>query len=88
MELEIFNKLVIDCLEQSENLLNISSSVSVLDVSVSLSKLAHYWGYCRPELSDDITFSITSGRHPVVEQTLQNKSDLTFTGNNCHLKFG
>ena len=86
MELEIFKKLVIDCLEQSENLLNISSSVSVLDVSVSLSKLAHYWGYCRPELSDDITFSITSGRHPVVEQTLQNKSDLTFTGNNCHLK--
>mgnify|MGYP001211754867 CR=1 FL=1 len=86
MELETFKKLVIDCLEKSENLLNISSSVSVLDVSVSLSKLAHYWGYCRPELSDDITFSISSGRHPVVEQTLQNKSDLTFTGNNCHLK--
>ena len=73
-------------LEQSENLLNIFSSISVLDVSVSLSKLAYYWEYCRPKISDDITFSITSGRHPVVEQTLQNKSDSIFIGNNCHLK--
>jgi DNA mismatch repair protein MutS len=41
--------------------------------------------YCRPGLSDDESFSITAGRHPVVEQMLERDGDSPFVGNGCAL---
>ena len=66
-------------------MIDIFSSISILDVSVCLADLASSWEYCRPEISDEFIFSITDGRHPVVEQTLQNQSDQKFNGNDCRL---
>ena len=86
IELNIYNDLISECLSRSESWLDIFSSVSILDVSVCLADLANSWNYCRPEVSDGYNFSISSGRHPVVEQTLQNQSDLKFNGNDCNLE--
>ena len=85
LELEIYSDLVSKCLCRSESLIDIFSSISILDVSVCLADLASSWEYCRPQISDEFIFSITDGRHPVVEQTLQNQSDQKFNGNDCRL---
>jgi len=85
IELNIFDELVYECMKYSDELLNVFSSISLLDVSISFSETADIWDYCRPEITKENIFSIVSGRHPVVEQSLYNNSDIKFVGNDCNL---
>ena len=52
-----------------------------MDVASSLSVLALQRGYVKPEVVNGRQFSVTGGRHPVVD-TLQPDS---FVANDCHL---
>ena len=52
---------------------------------ISFSEIADIWDYCRPEITKENIFSVVSGRHPVVEQSLFNNSDIKFVGNDCNL---
>ena len=45
-----------------------SRAIALLDVFVSLSKIASDHAYCRPVLKDNADFLIREGRHPVVER--------------------
>ena len=85
IELKIFDELVNECMKYSYQLLNIFSAISLLDVSISFSETADIWDYCRPEITKENIFSVVSGRHPVVEQSLYNNSDIKFVGNDCNL---
>ena len=85
IELNIFEELVNECKKYSDELLNVFSAISLLDVSISFSEIADIWDYCRPEITKENIFSVVSGRHPVVEQSLFNNSDIKFVGNNCNL---
>jgi len=45
-----------------------SQAIALLDVFVSLAKIASDHAYCRPVLKDNADFLIKEGRHPVVER--------------------
>ncbi|GEA62467.1 DNA mismatch repair protein MutS [Vibrio comitans] len=49
----------------------LSSAVSEIDVLQNLAERAETLEYCRPNIKNDIGLSVTNGRHPVVEQVLE-----------------
>ena len=54
--------------------------------AAALAELAASGNYVRPHLSDDTTFTISGGRHPVVEAALMRSSGGTgFVPNDCDL---
>ncbi|WP_162045552.1 DNA mismatch repair protein MutS [Vibrio taketomensis] len=63
---ELFD-LLLPHLEQMQNL---ASSVSQLDVLQNLAERADSLDYCRPTLSQNPGITIKAGRHPVVEQVM------------------
>ncbi len=87
---ELFDRL----LPHIEPLQNLASAVSQLDVLQNLAERADSLGYCRPKLSEEIGIQIKNGRHPVVEQVMdepfianpielnQNRKMLIVTGPN------
>ncbi|CDO39499.1 DNA mismatch repair protein MutS [Bartonella henselae] len=85
LELEIFDTLVHEITEQVDFIRKAAESLAVLDVSVALAHLAEEQGYCRPKIDQSLTFCITAGRHPVVEQALRKQAAEPFVANNCDL---
>ncbi|MDA0149994.1 DNA mismatch repair protein MutS [Vibrio sp. LaRot3] len=63
---ELFD-LLMPYLEQMQNL---ASAVSQLDVLQNLAERADSLDYCRPTLSQEPGITIQAGRHPVVEQVM------------------
>ncbi|ATC56610.1 DNA mismatch repair protein MutS [Vibrio anguillarum] len=63
---ELFD-LLLPHLEQMQNL---ASSLSQLDVLQNLAERAESLDYCRPTLSKEPAIHIQAGRHPVVEQVM------------------
>ncbi|MEZ9331122.1 DNA mismatch repair protein MutS, partial [Vibrio breoganii] len=53
-----------------ERLQNIASSVSQLDVLQNLAERADTLDYCRPTMTESAGVQIQAGRHPVVEQVM------------------
>ncbi|GAD78545.1 DNA mismatch repair protein MutS [Vibrio ezurae] len=49
----------------------LSASLSEMDVLQNLAERADTLEYCRPSIHDNIGIAITNGRHPVVEQVLE-----------------
>ncbi|MEG8098906.1 DNA mismatch repair protein MutS [Candidatus Liberibacter brunswickensis] len=85
IELEAFDSLSNDIIEQSELLNNASQAISIIDVSIALSILATEQNYCRPIVDDSTKFIVKDGRHPVVEKTLKKKFSKPFIANDCDL---
>jgi DNA mismatch repair protein MutS len=63
---ELFD-LLLPSLEQLQNL---ASALSQLDVLQNLAERAESLDYCRPTLTEKAGIQIQSGRHPVVEQVM------------------
>ena len=57
-----------------EHILTVANTLAHLDVLSSLAEVAVRHSYNRPKLTNDDTIAIDGGRHPVVEQSLQNES--------------
>jgi DNA mismatch repair protein MutS len=55
------------------DLLQTASQLANLDVVASLAELARTKDYCRPEIGDHQRIEIEEGRHPVVEEMLEDK---------------
>ncbi len=70
-ELELFTALVAAVLDESVALAATADALAELDVLAGWAVLAREWDYCRPELDEDDTLSVTDGRHPVVEQMMR-----------------
>ncbi|ENN94157.1 DNA mismatch repair protein MutS [Bartonella bovis] len=85
LELEIFDTLVNEIIAHVDFIREASEALAVLDVSVALATLAEEQGYCRPKIDDSLTFQITGGRHPVVEQALRKQAAESFVANDCDL---
>lgn len=64
---ELFD-LLLPHLEQMQNL---ASAVAQIDVLQNLSERADTLEYCRPELREETGIQIQGGRHPVVEQVME-----------------
>ncbi len=85
IENEIYDRLSAAIVEASELIIAAAHATSVIDVSAALAALAEEQGYCRPVVDDTVTFSITAGRHPVVEQALRRQAAEPFVANDCDL---
>ena len=86
IELQLFDALVVDVAQQLQPLRATAEAMAMLDVAAALAELAVEQNYARPLVDDTLTFTITGGRHPVVEQALkQMRAETTFIANDCSL---
>ncbi len=82
-ERAIFERLVSATLDAADALAACADALALLDVLQSCARLAEPGTWCRPEVSDDQSFLVKRGRHPVVEAALAGKA--AFVPNDCDL---
>ena len=86
LELAIFQSLIGEVMAVSAAVAAAGRALAQLDVAAALAELAASGNYVRPHLSEDTTFAILGGRHPVVEAALMRSSGGTgFVPNDCDL---
>ena len=92
LELELFEGLVAEVIEQGDRIARAARALASLDVAAALADLAVAENYCRPVVDNTLGLKIAGGRHPVVEKGLQRPSgDKTaggFVANDCRLEEG
>jgi len=86
LELEIFDDLRAQVLAADTGIAAAARALARLDVTGALAHLAVAENYCRPVVDDSLSFSITAGRHPVVEAVQRQKADTPFVPNDCSLE--
>jgi DNA mismatch repair protein MutS len=84
-ETTLFEEMAMLALEHGGALAAIAEALAVLDVAASLGELAIAARYVRPKMDNGLSFSITRGRHPVVEAALQIAHAGPFVPNDCDL---
>ncbi|WP_341792588.1 DNA mismatch repair protein MutS [Rickettsia endosymbiont of Gonocerus acuteangulatus] len=84
LEKELYEDICKRVTKQSDYLRILASSLSGIDVFCNFAYIASENDYVRPEFTDDLSFDIVKGRHPVVEEAL-NKERKSFVHNDCHL---
>lgn len=72
IEKKLWEELFDLLLPHLEQLQEMASAIAEFDVLQNLAERADSLEYCRPKLNSDIGISIKNGRHPVVEQVLNN----------------
>lgn len=82
LELDLFADLVTAVKTRESTLVTVAGALAALDVASSLAALAVSHHYVRPKVDDSVEFSITGGRHPVVEQAVS-ATDSGFVANDC-----
>lgn len=70
IEKQLWEELFDLLLPHLEALQNLASAISQLDVLQNLAERAESLDYCRPSLSKEPSVHIQGGRHPVVEQVM------------------
>ena len=82
IELRLFKEVCATLAGFAPSLLNTARALAELDCLAALAEAAALGGYTRPLVSDDTTFDIHDGRHPVVEASLRDErfipNDITF----------
>lgn len=84
-ELAIFADLSGRILAASEALKAAAGALAALDVAAALADLAARERYSRPKVDPSLAFSVTGGRHPVVEAALKAAGGEAFVANDCEL---
>lgn len=84
LELGLFKELTDDVLARSADIGKAAAALARLDVTASLAELAQARSYVRPEVTEDRTFDVDAGRHPVVEAGLEAAGE-PFISNPCNL---
>ncbi|CAM3106681.1 DNA mismatch repair protein MutS [Vibrio tubiashii] len=70
LEKQLWEELFDLLLPHLEQMQNVASAVSQIDVLQNLAERADSLGYCRPTLTKEVGIHIQAGRHPVVEQVM------------------
>ncbi len=73
IEYEIFTELRRFITENSHRISKSAEQIAVLDVLLSLSKVAQERNYVKPEVTDGFEIEINEGRHPVLEKLLEDE---------------
>jgi DNA mismatch repair protein MutS len=87
IELELFERLAARVVAASDAIKAAAHALAALDVAAASALLASTQAYVRPEIVDGFDFVIEGGRHPVVEQALQQEGG-PFVANDCDLGGG
>ena len=70
LEFKLFNKMVSEVLIFTPRLQKVAAAIASIDVVVGFATVAEEHNYVRPKMFSKGTIKITEGRHPVVEQLL------------------
>jgi DNA mismatch repair protein MutS len=88
LEYEIFQQVREEVAGYTARLQGTAEALAALDVLVSLATVAAEGGYVRPEVADDDMLLIRDGRHPVLEQVLDEEfvpNDIDMGGDGARL---
>ena len=80
--------LVDTILAQSGPIGAAASALAEIDLAAGLGDLAASENWAEPVVDDSRAFSITAGRHPVVERALRRQNGAAFVANDCALTAG
>ncbi len=84
LELELFDMLATEVLNVGNQIADTADAIARIDVAAALAEHAARNNYSRPVVDDSLTFTISGGRHPVVEAALK-RANTPFIANNCEL---
>ncbi len=73
LEYEIFQRVRETVLGQLAKIQQTAAALAQLDVLASFAETARLHNYCRPQVADAGVIQIRDGRHPVLEQSLQDE---------------
>ncbi|MBV9990890.1 MAG: DNA mismatch repair protein MutS [Alphaproteobacteria bacterium] len=85
LELMLFDEMAAAAVESAAQLAGVADALSVLDVASALGELSVARRLNRPRIDESLAFEIVRGRHPVVEQALQQAQSASFVPNDCDL---
>lgn len=85
IELDLFRSLSDAAITDTTRLRAAAAALAGLDVATALALLAEAEAYVRPRVDRSLTFRISGGRHPVVEQALKKQGDDPFVPNDADL---
>ena len=88
IELVHFARLKDVVLDNAAMIAEVTQIMAEVDLATSWAELARQENWTRPILDDSRAFSITQGRHPVVEYALNRGSRRAFVPNDCALSTG
>jgi DNA mismatch repair protein MutS len=84
VELRLFDDLVDETTARADPIAAAAAGLATLDVASALADLALARHYCRPRIEDGLAFTVSKGRHPVVENSLD-AGGAPFVPNDCDL---
>ena len=73
LEYELFQRVREEVLGQLPKIQQTAAALAQLDVLASFAETARLHNYCRPQVADEGVIQIRDGRHPVLEQSLQDE---------------
>ena len=84
LEQELFRAVCGEMAARADRIRGMAEAMEQLDVYAALAEVALRRSYCRPQIEDGAEITIAAGRHPVVEETL----DEPFVPNDAQLSPG
>ena len=84
LEQELFRAVCGELAARADRIRGMAEAMAQLDVYAALAEVALRRSYCRPQIEDGAEITIAAGRHPVVEETL----DEPFVPNDAQLSPG
>ncbi len=85
LEQELFADLVAEVTARADAIALAARALAALDVLAGLAEVAVARRFTRPIVDDSTAFTVTGGRHPVVEAALEAGEGGAFVGNDCDL---
>jgi DNA mismatch repair protein MutS len=85
IELKLFEDIVQEIMQYQTDFSRIARILAEIDLTFALAYLSKSQGYCRPKIDASLKIDIEEGRHPVVENSLKENNNQTFTPNDCQL---
>jgi DNA mismatch repair protein MutS len=82
LEYRLFSEIRDHIAGQSDRILRTAAQIARIDFLGSLAEAAHRYHYIKPTVSDSDEISITAGRHPVIERSMDPGK---FVPNDVHL---
>ncbi len=82
LEYSLFLGIREKLVSQNQRILETASLLAQIDALACLAEIATRYRYCRPQINDTNNITITEGRHPVIERTMEPGR---FVPNDTHL---
>ena len=87
IEMRLYSSLKDQILDAGAALADVAEALAEIDIAVAGARLARALNWVRPMVDDSRTFTVTGGRHPVVEAALD-REGARFIANDCALSDG